>query len=462
MRPTSPRLASLLAALLFLPAAARANGFALDIQGVRANATAGAAAGSGRDPAVQFVNPAALAALDGLRVTAGGMLVYPRAPYTDAGSTLAVGAPIPGQNGDGGQDGAAPWVFASARVSPSVVVGFQLTTPFGLATDYGQGSGFYGRYQGIESRIESLELGPSVGWNVGGRLAIGAAVSARRDRVVQSLSMDMGSSCVGARALVSDPDPVGTCVSTYGLVPGQTDAYGKFDGDGWSWTTTLGATLEPVPGTTIGLAWRHEIYDSVRGDETFGLPPGAAGFLAWVQGNLDPTQSSLTGSRASLKLRLPDFITLHGSHVLGPVKLLAALQWSRWIDFDTIDLIADSTATGQNVSSVQNYRNAFRFALGASWAVRPGLDLYGGAAFEQTPIQDVSRQPSLPETNNVILGLGGEVAVGAGLSLAAGWQHVEPTATGKIDVVDPATSYRLVGSAHARADLVLAEIAYRR
>src|SRR5512142_947325 len=114
MRPTSPRLAvspaALLLALLAAPSAARGNGFALDIQGVYANGTAGAAAGDPRGPAVQFVNPAALAALDGTRITAGGMLVYPRAPYTDGGSTLALGSsPIVGQNGDGATNGVAPW-----------------------------------------------------------------------------------------------------------------------------------------------------------------------------------------------------------------------------------------------------------------------------------------------------------------------------------------------------------------
>src|SRR5512146_1866231 len=142
MRPIPPRLAvSLAAALLLPPAAARANGFALDIQGVYANGTAGAAAGDPRDPAVQFVNPAALAALGGTRVTAGGMLVYPRAPYTDGGSTLARGSsPIVGENGDGATNGQVPWAFLSQWVSPSVTVGFGLTTPFGLASDYGRDS----------------------------------------------------------------------------------------------------------------------------------------------------------------------------------------------------------------------------------------------------------------------------------------------------------------------------------
>src|SRR5512138_3623396 len=113
MAPTSLRLA-LLAVVgpALLPSPARGNGFALDTQGVFANGTAGAGVGATRDAAVLFTNPAGISALDGTRVTAGGMLVLPRAPYTDAGSTLAMGAPVPGVNRDGARDGQVPWVFA--------------------------------------------------------------------------------------------------------------------------------------------------------------------------------------------------------------------------------------------------------------------------------------------------------------------------------------------------------------
>lgn len=459
MRSVPLRVAAL-AVLLAAPLAARANGFALDLQGAYANGTAGASAGDPRDPSVQFVNPAALAALDGVQVVAGGMLVYPAAPFTDAGSTLAAGIPVPGRTGDGAQRGAVPWLFASLRVSPSVVVGLQLTTPFGLATDFGQGSQFVGRYQGIESRIESLEFGPSIGWNVGGRLSVGAAISARRDHVVQSLAMDMNAVCAAAIAQPPGSPPTaadfGACEGGFGLVPGQADGFARFDGEGWSWTTTLGVTLEPVTGTTIGLAWRHEVYSTVRGDETFTLPQSATDFFTAVG-----APAAFTGSQAGMNLRLPDFVTLHGSHLLGPVKLLGAVQWSRWEDFDTVDLVASSPATGLDVSSVQGYRNAWRFAAGASWAVRRGADLFGGVAYEQTPIRTAYRQATLPETDSVLLGLGGDLALGAGLSLAAGWQHVFATAQARIDQLG-AGGDRLVGTAQTRADLVFAELRYRR
>ncbi len=457
MRPSS--LAVSIAAGLVLPAAARANGFALDQQGVYSNATVGAGAADPRDPAAQFANPAALAALEGVRVTAGGMLVYPRAPFTDGGSTLAVGLPIePVVNRDGAQDGQVPWVFASWRAAPNVTLGFGVTTPFGLATDFGRDSGFVGRYQGIESSITSIEFGPAVGWHVGGRLNVGAAVSARRDRVVQSLSLDMNAVCAGLVKAGPAPDPAeyAYCSDTFGLTPGKVDAYGSFDGEGWSWAATLGATLDPIEGTTIGVAWRHEVYSTVRGDESFDVPQLGADFFAAVGAS-----GALTGSPAGMKLKLPDFLTLHASHRLGSVTLLGALQWSFWSVFDTIDLVADSPSTGLNVTSVQDYRNALRLALGAAWQIRPAVAVYGGAAYEQTPIRNASRQATLPEVDSILLGVGGEVALGAGFSLAAGWQHVEPTATARIDQLGAAGD-RLVGSAKTRADLVLAQLGWRR
>ncbi len=455
MDRTAPRRTlCLAAALCLLPAAGRANGFALDIQGTFANATAGAGAGAPRDPAAMFVNPAALAGLEGTQVTAGGMLVFPRAPFTDAGSTLAVGAPIPGQGGDGARNGQVPWLFASHRLSPALTAGFGLAAPFGLATKFD--AGFVGRYQGIESRIEALAFGPALAWRISDRVAVGAGLAARRDHVVQSLALDMGSQCVGAFAGQGDPTPDATCAATFGLAPGQSDAVGRFSGDGWGWTATLGVTVAPAEGTLLGVAWRHEARSTVKGDETFALQPGTAEFLAAAG-----APGALTGSRARLPLRLPDFVTLHGSQEVGPVTLLAAWQWTRWSPFDVVALTADSPDTGLSFQSRQGFRDAWRLALGAAWAVRTGLDLHAGLAWEQTPVRDAFRQATLPETDSIIGAVGGELRLGAGLSAALGWQHVEASRRAAIDQLADGGD-RLAGSARTRADLVLAQLTFRR
>ncbi|HET9554828.1 MAG TPA: outer membrane protein transport protein [Anaeromyxobacteraceae bacterium] len=443
-------------ALVLAPAAARANGFALDLQGTFANGTAGAGAAAARDPAAQFANPAVLAALDETHVVAGGMLVVPSARFTDGGSTILAGAaPLPGSGGDGASAAGVPWIFASHRLRPSLVAGFGVASTFGLATRYA--GDFVGRYQGTESRIEALAFGPALAWSPVERWAVGASVAARYDRVLLKQALDLGSACVAALSGTLGAGAPGACQAQYGLVPGQTDGSGRFKGTGWGWTANVGVTFEPVPGTTLGLAWRHEAKATVKGDETFALPAGAAAFFTDVG-----QAGALGGSRARLDLDLPDFVTLSAAQKLGKsVTLHGALQYSLWSRFDTVTLRPDDPATGLEVRSRQGYRNAVRLAVGAAWSVRKRFDLYGGVAYEQSPITDAHRQATLPERDSILVGLGGEVALTDSFTLSLGAQHVEAVGASKIDQTGEGGD-RLVGTAKVRATLALLQVGWRR
>ena len=437
----------LLAALVF-PAGARANGFALDIQGVFSNGTASAGAASARDAAGQFANPAVLASLEGMQLVVGGMLIAPRGPYTDEGSTLLGGAaPLPGTNRDGAATGAVPWVFASRRVSPGLALGFALTAPFGLTTDYGRGSSFFGRYQGVESRIEAMAFGPAVAWKVNDRLAFGLGVAVRRDSAVIGQALDLGSICVGQAAARGDPDPVGTCAGL-GLTPGASDGYARFSAKGWGWTLTGGATLEVARGTTLGVAYRHESKAKVKGHESFDA--AAQAFLGFTG---EP------GARTDLAF--PDFLTVSAAQQVGrTLSLVAAFQLSFWDDFDTVELVPDDPANGLAVTSKQGYRRAFRLSAGAVGSVRPGLDLFGGVAFEQSPITDRHRQASLPERDSVIAGAGAEAALGYGLSLSAAYQRVQMIGASHIDQAGESGD-RLVGHVRGSADVATVQLGWR-
>ncbi len=445
----SKRLAVLLlGAAALVPAGARANGFALDIQGLFSNGTAGAGAAATHDPAGQFANPAVLASLEGTQVVAGGMLIAARAPYSDRGSTLLGGAvPLPGANADGAKGGLSPWLFASHRISPALAIGFQLTVPFGTATDYGRGSRFYGRYQGVESNIESLAFGPAVAWKPFERLAIGLGLEARRDSAVIGQAFDIGSICVGNALAGTDPDPATACIAA-GMPPGGADGYGRFTGQGWGWTATAGATLDPRPGTSLGVGYRHESTSKVRGHQSF-----------------DPLSASIfatTGKpRASMDLPLPDFLTVSASQRLGDsVTLLAAFQYTFWSRFDTVDLVPADSANGLAISSKQGFRNAFRLSGAAAWQVLPALELFGGVAFEQSPITGRYRQPGLPETDSLIAGLGAEARLWHGITFGAVYQRVQMLRTSRIDQTGQ-TGDRVVGTVKGSANLGVVQLGWR-
>lgn len=447
----------LLLAALLAPGTARANGFALDIQGLFSNGTASAGAASAHDPAGQFANPAVIASIEGTHVVAGAQLIAGRAPYRDDGSTMFNGfgdagidpLPLGGTNQDGAQPGLAPWLFVSHRLSPALAVGFQLTPPFGTATDYGRDKRFYGRYFGVESSSSSLAFGPTVAYRPIEQLAVGVSVQARRDEVIIGQAFDDGFICVAGALQQGDPDPFATC-GAMGLVPGESDGYFRFKGTGWGWTGTVGVTFDPVPGTQLGLAYRHESTSKVKGTETFDATTAA--LLGQVYGKVIPTKAS-----ASVNLPLPDFFTLSASHRVGPVTLLAAWQYTLWNRFDTLTLRSSEAV---DFPAKQGLRNASRFSGGLSVAVLPEVDVFGGVAYEQSPVTTKVRQATLPETDTLLAGLGADAKLWKGLTLGAVYQRVQALRTSRIDQVDD-QGHRMLGHVKASANVAVLQLGWR-
>jgi long-chain fatty acid transport protein len=452
-------LSLLLCAALLAPAAARANGFALDIQGVFSNGTASAGAASTHDVAGMFANPAVIGHLNGLNLVVGGQYIAGKAPYTDKGSTVLTGVdlgtgpmttPVEGSNGDGAKAGAAPWLFASYRVSPELAVGFSAYAPFGLKTDYGRSSKFFGRYQGVESDVESIAFGPTIAWRPIPQVSIGVSAAARRDSVTIGNAIDLSSACLNA---THDP---AACAPAY-VTPGAaaSDGYLRYTANGWGWTGTLGVLVEPVQGTLLGAAYRHESTSKVKGHEVFD---GAAkDFFVGVAGktiNGDPG--------ASVKLPLPDFMTLSLEQKIGKsFDLLAAVQVTFWNRFYKVTLTPDDPANGiGELYQVQGFRNAIRVSGGGVWHACPGADLFAGVAFEQSPVTTKYRQATLPERDTVIAGVGFDAKVWRNLTVGAVYQRVQAVGTSQIDYTDD-NLQRVYGSVKSSANVLAAQIGWK-
>jgi long-chain fatty acid transport protein len=260
-------------------------------------------------------------------------------------------------------------------------------------------------------------------------------------------AFDLGSICVGQAAEAGDPDPAATCGAA-GLTPGASDGYGRFEATGWGWTATLGATLDVTSGTTLGIGYRHEAKSRVSGREQLDAAAQASLGITGAPG-------------ASMDLPLPDFLTVSASQRIGErATLFAALQYTFWSRWSRIDLVPDDSANGIAMSSEQGYRNAFRLSGGALWTVRPRLDLFAGAAYEQSPITDRYRQVSLLESDSVIAGLGAEGTLWRGITLGAVYQRVQMISSSRVDQAG-ATGDRLVGSASGSANLVVLQLGWR-
>src|SRR5436190_3083727 len=164
---------------------ASGSGFALQEQGASGlgNAYAGAAAVA-EDATTVWWNPAGMARLGpGKHLSIGATYIAPSTKFTDTGSVPAA-LSNPARNGNGGDAGqakAVPSLFFAVDVTPEWNFGIGISVPFGLATTYD--SDWIGRFQGIESKVETLNLNPVLSFKASEHVSIGGGVSYQEGKV---------------------------------------------------------------------------------------------------------------------------------------------------------------------------------------------------------------------------------------------------------------------------------------
>src|SRR3989338_695967 len=155
-------------AMLAMSGTAAASGFALIEQSGSGlgNAYAGGAAGA-EDASTIFFNPAGMSRLNGKQVAVAVHAIKPSAKFTSS-------AGVP----SGGDAGSLVWVpngYFTMEINPKVKFGLGVNAPFGLQTEYTPT--WAGRFQAIKSKIETINVNPSVAYQVSDSLSIGAGIN---------------------------------------------------------------------------------------------------------------------------------------------------------------------------------------------------------------------------------------------------------------------------------------------
>jgi long-chain fatty acid transport protein len=171
---------SIASAFLFI-AAERAHGagFALYEQGISGmgNAYAGAAAVA-EDATTVWWNPAGMARLPkGMNVAVGGAAIMPSWKFSNNGSVPALGS-NPAKNGNGGDAGDTAFVpsaFFAMDLNPVWSFGVGISVPFGLKTEYD--ANWIGRFQGIKSEVQTVNVNPAVSYKFSDALSVGAGIN---------------------------------------------------------------------------------------------------------------------------------------------------------------------------------------------------------------------------------------------------------------------------------------------
>lgn len=383
-------------ALLAVSGSVAASGFALIEQNASGlgNAYAGGAA-SAEDASTVFFNPAGMTRLSGKQVVVAGHLINPSAKFTS--STGVSG-------GDAGGLAFVPNAYFAMEMKPGLKVGLGLNAPFGLQTEYD--ANWVGKHQAIKSKLETMNVNPSVAYQVNDALSLGGGLNYQH--ISGELSEYQGSI-------------VGTAV-----IKGTDNAWGY----------NLGALYNLNPSTRIGVAYRSAMSYTLTGTVATSLPAG--------------------NGPVSLDVKLPDSLSFSGVHKMNDnYEVMADVTFTGWSSFKQVKIVDGAGATISNTP--ENWKDTVRVSVGAThhyseqWLVRAGL------AYDQSPVPDAFRTARIPDNNRTWIALGGQRKLSAASAIDFGYAHlfVKDSA---INSANPAPA--LVGTYKNSVDILSAQYTY--
>ncbi|MBI5007415.1 MAG: outer membrane protein transport protein [Nitrosomonadales bacterium] len=427
---------SVASALLAMSGNAAASAFALIEQSSgTGNAFAGGAAAA-EDASTIFFNPAGMSRLNGTQVTVAGSLIQPSAKLSDTGSTGALLQTAGGNGGDAGSLALVPNTYMVMELDSATRFGLGINAPFGLQTEYE--ASWIGRFQAIKSRIETINLNPSIAYQLSDSLSVGAGIN------YQHIAGEL-TSAVNYSAAAFSFGGAGLLTAIGG--PG-VEGVSKIAGSDSAWGYNFGALFNASADTRIGMSYRSKIKYTLKGSITFSDVPAA---LA--------ASPLLANGDVVLPITMPDSFSLSGFHKLNDKwDLMADATRTGW---SVLQQMKIDRSNGSNVQTVQeNWKDTWRFAVGAThhysgqWLSRIGV------AYDHTPVPDAYRTARIPDSDRTWLTIGGQYKPSQSGTIDFGYAHLFMKDVTIADNQAAAGRGNLVGTYKSGVDILSVQYAY--
>lgn len=437
-----------------------ASGFALLEQSASRLGTAFAGTAAAADDASTiFYNPAGMAKLTESQFLVVGSGVLISSEFNNRNSQPAFGQPLGGEGGDAGDWNAIPAAFLAMPLNDQFAVGVGVNAPFGLKTKYE--GGWMGRFQALESEIQTYNFNPSLSWQVSGQLSLGVGVNYQRIQAELTNAVNytavVAQGLQGLAAAGQLPASVvpGLIAANRGL-----EGHTSLRGDDSAWGFNAGLMYEFSPTTRVGLSYRSTVDYTLEGGVRFrpatATDPTGAAIIAAASA---PGAPLATGP-ATVDLKLPDAATASVYHRLGKVELLADVAWTGWSSIQELRIVRD---TGAALSiTPERWEDTWRYALGATYQLNDRWKLRGGVAFDETNVPDSTRTARLPDEDRTWVAVGAQWNPGGAMAVDVGYAHLF-TDEAPLNQDDGNAIARgfLIGQQESSIDIVSAQLSYK-
>jgi len=422
------RLAVALGAAVLSLAAGQALGsnFALQEQsgsGV-GNAFAGGAAVA-EDASTIYTNPAGMSRLPGIQGVVAGDVVCISAKLSDNGSLPAAFQPLGDNGGDAGTCAVVPSLYLAVPINKQFAFGLGIGAPFGLKTEYD--SSWLGRFQAIKSEVKTLNINPALSWKVNDTVTLGAGVNWQQIKATLTNAVNYSGALATAAQQAAETGLIPPSVippilaGTAGL-----ESVAAVNGSDSAWGWNIGVLFEPDKDTRIGAQYRSAIKYTISGQVDFNNPalPTLPPPLAPIAGLLAiGVNQVLSSGDVTLALKVPDTANLSVFHTLNDKwDLMADVQWTGWSSIQQLQIVRSTGVTLSNTP--EDFRDTWRGSIGANYHYSDQWKFRMGLAYDQSPVRDATRTPTLPDNNRTWIAVGAQYLATPQLALDLGYTYI--------------------------------------
>ena len=383
------------------------------------------------DASTAYYNPAGLVRLTTPQIVVSATGIRSKANFSGKSTWSVPGTSLSSTlegSADGGGPALIPAFHLAAPINDRIVLGFSLTAPFGLATDYSNDSVV--RREATESSVKAMDLSPSIGIKVTDQLSIGLGID------YQNLDATLNS--VALIPVSVSPAP------TYVEANSQNQA------SDWAFGWRAGALYQFTSGTRVGLNYVSKVKHHLTGNSTLAMPGLTVG-----------------SDNATADITLPATTSLSIVHDLNPCwTLLGNVSYNQWsvIKYITLNNIASVMPdlinkklipTKGSVTLPENFRDTWRVAIGTNYKLNDHWLLRAGLGYDQTPVANEDRGVRLPDGDRIAVSLGTHYQPTKAIGLDVGYTHLF-IKDGDIDHTVPIGSSQVhtVGTSKNAADLL--------
>ena len=390
---------------------ASATGFQLREQSVKNLGRANAGSTVGKDAAVVSLNPAAMTNLDKNTIQIDNTVIDLSADFTGGGSVL--GSPAPGAaltGGNGGDPGDPTLVPNMSAVFPlkgaleGMTVGVAVGAPFGLKTEYEPG--WVGRYRALTSDVKVVDLTTSVAFKASEGVSFGLGLVYERAEATLSKAIDFGT------AICASGNPANCFNPAFPFKPQQMDGAFEVSGSDTSVGYIVGMQVAPTDSLAIGLSHRSEIKHDLKGTLDFQNVPAVLG--------ADPRFQDGDGGARLVTPKITTLSIMYG--ITDSFRVLADYQSTGWSSLQDVTIRrANGTVVG---SEPFKWEDSDFFSIGVEYDMSEAFTLRAGVAQDESPTNDVTRTPRLPDDDRMLYSIGASWNVSEHLTLDAAYQRI--------------------------------------